>query len=314
MNIIILIFAIVSLLPNQTEAQSSKAGEGAIFFSKDMGETWKRMDKGLPQKAIINDFAFTKGIILAGTEAHGLFLSTDNLNSWQASNNGLPPNVKIDAVEVFENKIILGSNKHGIFISNDNGKSWYASNDGLKNLTVRCLHTSGMKILAGTNDGIHISTDKAKSWKQVFPNEQINGFTSLNGKIYAGFTKGVLLSANNGEIWKSILYKSAVHNISNDGEYVFAMCYGPSVLKTKDDGINWIKSDTGLPNLYTFQIENIGYRLIAGQWDGIYKSDDHGQSWSKSSRGLPTGCAFKELLITEFGIITGRQSSIVMGR
>jgi len=302
----ILIFVIVSLLPSQSQAQSTRSGEGVIFFSKDMGETWKRMDNGIPQKAVINDFAFTTGIVLAGTEAHGLFLSTDNLNSWQASSKGLPPNVKIDAVEVFENKLLLGSNKHGVFISNDKGKSWQASNNGLKNLTVRCLHVSGMKILAGTNDGIYTSTDGGKSWKQVFPNEQINGFTSLNGKTYAGFTKGVLLSVNEGENWKSILHKSAVHNISNNGEYVFAMCYGPSVLKTKDDGINWIKSDSGLPNLYTFQIENTGHRLIAAQWDGIYKSDDYGQNWNKSSKGLPAGSAFKELLITKFGSITGR--------
>lgn len=299
-------FIFISMMISLSLAQSDKPGEGAIFFSKDMGETWKRMDKGLPPKVTINDLACIKGTILAGTEAHGLFLSTDNLDSWQASNNGLPANVKIDAITVFEDKIMLGSNKHGIFISNNKGKSWHASNKGLRNLTVRCLYVSSTSILAGTNDGIYMSTDKGQSWKQSFANEQINGFTSLHGKIYAGFTKGVLLSVNKGDNWKSIYDKSALHNISNNGEYTFAMCYGPWVLKTRDDGINWIKADTGLPHLYTFQIESIGRRLIACQWDGIYSSDDDGQSWRKSSTGLPAGSAFKELLITDAGIVTGR--------
>lgn len=306
MNIVVLIPAIIILFSDQTRAPSNRSGDGSIFFSKDTGKTWKRTDKGLPEKVTINDLAFTTGAVFAGTEAHGLFVSTDNLNSWQASNNGLPPNVKIDAVEIFENTLVLGSNKHGIFISRDKGKRWHAANNGLKNLTVRCLYISGTKMLAGTNGGIYMSTDKGQSWKQSFPNEQINGFTSLKGKIYAGFTKGVLLSVNNGESWESIFDKDAVHNISNNGEYVFAMCYRPQILKTKDDGINWVKSDSGLPNLYTFQIEKTSHLLIACQWDGIYKSADAGQSWRKSSSGLPAGSAFKELVITGSGIVTGR--------
>lgn len=264
------------------------------------------MDEGFPQQAVVNDLLSAKGMVLAGTQAHGVFISEDQLSTWHASNKGLPKDIKVDALEVFENKILLGSFKHGVFISEDNGKSWRASNTGLTDSTVRCLHAFESRILAGTNNGIYISTDKGKTWKNIFPRRQINGITSLNGKLYVAGADGVILSLNKGETWKFIYRRASAHNISNNGTYVFAMSYLPGVFKTNDDGISWLRADNGLPNLYTFQVMNIGKRLLACQWDGIYRSDNNGYSWTKSSQGLSPGKAFKELLITGMGVIASR--------
>lgn len=295
------ITAIFSIICNTALAQ-----EGRIFLSLDSGSTWKRMDAGFPQQAVVNDLAYTKGVVLAGTQAHGIFVSRDELNTWQASNQGLPKDIKVDAVEIFENRMLLGSNKHGIFISEDNGRSWQASNTGLTDLTVRCLYTFESRILAGTNNGIYISTDKGKTWRNIFPRRQINGITSLNGKLYVAGVDGVILSLNKGETWKFIYRKATVHNISSNGTYVFAMSYEAKVFKTNDEGVSWLKADAGLPQLYTFQVKNIGRRLLACQWDGVYKSDNNAGTWTKSSQGLSTGKAFKELLVTPFGVITAR--------
>lgn len=293
--------AILSFICNIALAQ-----DGRIFLSKDSGNIWKRMDEGFPQQAVVNDLAYTKGIVLAGTQAHGVFVSRDELKTWQASNQGLPKDIKVDALEIFENKILLGSNKHGVFISEDNGRSWRVSNTGFAELTVRCLYTFEERILAGTNDGIYISTDKGKTWRNIFPRRQINGITSLNGKLYVAGGDGVILSSNKGETWKFIYRRASVHNISSNGKYVFAMSYeSGKVFKTNDEGTTWIKADAGLPlNLYTFHIRNVGQRLLACQWDGVYKSENNAGSWTKSSQGLPAGKAFKELLITPFGVIT----------
>ncbi|MRG46904.1 hypothetical protein GFS24_17415 [Chitinophaga sp. SYP-B3965] len=292
---------ILSLLSSLAFAQ-----DGRIFLSKDSGTTWKRMDEGLPQKAVVNDLLSVKGIVLAGTQAHGLFISEDQLNTWHASNRGLPKDIKIDALEVFENRILLGSHKHGLFISNDNGKNWFPSNTGLTDSTVRCFYIYETRILAGTNNGIYISTDKGRSWRNIFPNRQINGITSLKDKLYVAGGDGVILSSNKGETWKFIYRKATVHNISSNGAYVFAMSYEAKVFKTNDDGISWLKADSGLPNQYTFQIKNIGQRLIACQWDGVYRSDNNGNNWTKSSQGLPPFKPFKELLITDMGVIASR--------
>ena len=287
------------------------AQDGRIFLSKDSGNIWKRMDQGFPQNAVVNDLAYSKGVVLAGTQAHGVFVSRDELNTWQAANQGLPKNIKVDALEIFENKILLGSFKHGLFISEDNGRSWRASNKGLTDSTVRCIHAFEERIIIGTNNGVYISTDKAKTWRNIFPRRQINGITSMNGKIYVAGADGIFLSLNKGEYWRFVYRKASVHNISSNGTYVFAMSYeGPGkLLKTNNDGVNWLKADAGLPAVYTFQVMNIGLRLIACQWDGIYRSDNYANSWTKSSEGLPPGKAFKELVITPFGIITARPGS-----
>lgn len=300
---VLLLITFFSLICNIASAQ-----DGRIFLSKDSGNTWKRMDEGFPQEAVVNDLAYTKGVVFAGTQAHGLFVSRDELNTWQASNQGLPKNIKIDALEIFENKILLGSFKHGLFISEDNGKSWRASKTGLTDSTIRAIHTFETRIIAGTNNGIYVSTDKGKTWRNIFARRQVNGFTSLNGKIYASGADGVFLSFDKGDSWRIVYHRSSVHNISNDGMYVFAMSYEGTgkILKTNDDGTNWLRSDAGLPAKYTFQVEKIGHRLLACQWDGVYKSDNNANYWTKSSEGLSPGKAFKELLITPFGVITAR--------
>ncbi len=298
---VLLVIAFFSLICNIASAQ-----DGRIFLSKDSGNIWKRMDEGFPQEAVVNDFAYTKGVVFAGTQAHGVFVSRDELNTWQASNQGLPKNIKVDALEIFENKILLGSFKHGLFISEDNGKSWRASNKGLTDSTVRCIHTFESRIIAGTNNGIYVSTDKGKTWRNIFLRRQINGITSMNGKIYAAGADGIFLSLKQGEYWQFIYRKGSVHNISNDGAYVFAMTYGPKILKTNDDGVSFLKADAGLPANYTFQVKKIGRRLLSCQWDGVYKSDNNGDTWTKSSVGLSPAKPFKELLITPFGVITAR--------
>lgn len=298
------LFISVLIATMQTVDAQSPLAARKIYRSVDQGESWQSVDNGFPQAAVVNDFAFYNGMYFAGTDAHGLYVSKDRLRSWTKVGTGLPKDIKIDAVEGMDNVLVLGTNQHGIYISTDNGASWHAGNNGLTNLNVRCLYMQGSSILAGTNDGIFISRNSGKSWKQFFAGKQINGITALNGKIYAGINKGVLLSVDNGDKWRSIYDGHTLHNIANDGEYVFALCYGPIVLKTKDDGAHWIKSDAGLPNLYTFHIKRTGKRLIACQWDGIYKSDNNGNSWEKSSNGLPPKMAFKELLVTDDGVIT----------
>ncbi len=301
----IILFILLPLVLLMLLYSKSLKENGRIFLSIDRGESWQRADNGFPQDATVNDFAYANGLYFAGTDANGVFISQDNLKSWYKSNDGLPADVKIDAVETLKSEIILGTNKNGIFISEDEGKNWHVSNNGLTNLTVRCLYLFGLKIFVGTGDGIFVSDDRGKSWKHIYSGKQINGITSLNDKIYAGHNMGTAISIDSGKTWNSIYDHSGFHNISNDGVHLFGMLYEPAVLKSLDGGLHWTKSDFGLPNLYTFQITNVGNRLLAAQWDGIYKSDNKGDRWVKSSEGLPVDQPFKELLVVDFTIVAG---------
>lgn len=282
---------------------------GKIYLSVDQGKNWRRVDTGLPQHVTINDFVKANDTVFAVTDAHGVFVSTNHLESWYASNAGLPEEIKIDAITVFKNKIYLESNGQGIFVSDDGANHWHASNNGLKDLTVRVFHGFKSKLLAGTNHGIYISMDKGKSWSLSSPEYQINGITSVNNNIFMATNKGILVSYDLGSTWEIIYDKSAVHNIASNNSLIYAMTYGEGILRTTYGNMlseyEWKKADDGLPNLYTFQVKGWENELFAGQWDGIYKSINKGERWEKSSRGLPDEKPFKELLITEFGIIAG---------
>lgn len=279
--------------------------EGRIFISTNNGENWQRADNGFPNNATVNDFAYANGKYFAATDANGIFISSDNLNSWYQLNAGLDETTKFNAVKTFDNKVLAGSNTKGIFISDDEGEHWSQSNSGLSNLTVRCIFIFNDEIFAGTNDGIFVSEDAGKSWNSVYPAFQINGFTSLNKKIFSAHNKGVAVSGDGGKTWVPIIEENSFHNISTDGKQIFGMSYKPELLKTTDAGLQWSKSDNGLPNLYTFMVVNTGSNLLAGQWDGIYKSDNDGDSWTKYSNGLPVNMPIKEILVNDSVVIVG---------
>lgn len=118
------------------------------------------------------------------------------------------------------------------------------------------------------------------------------------------------MSNDNGKNWVYIYKPNTLHDISNDGNFVYAMTLGRVLLKTSNDGVTWENANNvlGTSNLYTFEVKNIGKDLFAAQWYGIYYLGNGGSYWSKINtglNGLPDSTAFTTLEITRFGILAG---------
>lgn len=189
----------------------------------------------------------------------------------------------------------------GIYKTTNNGINWFPSNTGLTNLSIRELYANGNTVFAGTSDGIFKSSDNGNSWTR-FNNgiEPIycNSIYSINSNFYAGFGTeyglgGLYLSQNEGVTWNSIIgniNSCQIFEMTVKGNTIFAYVNGSGIWKSLDNGINWIRSNNGLPyNVLSFRgdiISNDGQNIYCVISGNIYKSSDEGNNWFLYNNGI----------------------------
>ena len=278
-----------------------------IFKSNDMGNTWSSFDNGIPNDATLSGIKQFGKKVYVTTDYHGVFVASNGQDNWAALNFEQLKGLDINCIEVDANKLIVGTLRHGIFVSNNDGLSWKQSKKNIKNIPVRAFIKTEKRLYAGTDLGIFESSDMGDTWLHVFGKMQILGFTSLNDKIYAATQNGALVCNGNSSSWKSIYKGDALHDIGNDGKYIYAMTIGQQLLKTQNDGESWENAQNGIiypVNFYTNELQHIGNNIFSAQWIGIYHSSNNGNSWRRLN-DLPDSTAFSTLAITDYGIIAG---------
>ena len=277
-----------------------------IYRSSDLGMSWSSFAQGIPQEATISGIKQEGNKVYVITDYHGVFVASDGQDNWTSLNLKQLKGLDINCIEVLANNIIIGTLRNGILLSNDGGLSWNPPNENI-NSPIRALIKSEDKLYVGTDSGIFESVDLGNTWSHAFGQLQILGFTSLNRKLYAATQNGALVCTGDASNWKSIYDGDALHDIGNDGTYIYAMTIGEQLLKTKNDGASWENAQNGItrpPNFYTNEIQHFGNDIFSAQWIGIYHSSDNGNNW-KILKGLPHSMAFSTLEITDYGIIAG---------
>lgn len=290
-----------------TPKKSSEAEKPAVIYrSNNLGSTWSPFATGIPVDATLSGIKQFGNKIYVTTDYHGIFVSIAGKDEWRALSGAYLSGLDINCIEVEGNNLVIGTLKQGIFISKDSGLSWRPSKENIKS-PIRAFLKSANTIYAGTDAGIFESFDMGDTWTHVFGQMQILGFTSLNGKLYAATKNGALMCEGNTKNWTSIYEDDALHDIGNDGKYIYAMTIGQQLLKTQNDGQLWENAQNGITyptNFYTNEIQHIGNDIFSAQWIGVYHSLDNGNNWSILN-GLPDSTAFSTLEITDYGIIAG---------
>jgi len=291
-----------------TNEKSDSVDKPAVLYrSNDMGMTWSPFAKGIPEDATLSGIKQYANKVYVTTDYHGVFVTSGHQDSWTALKIEILKGLDINCMEVDANKLVVGTFRNGVLISSDGGLSWKQSESNIINSPIRAFIKSGNKLYAGTDSGIFESADMGDTWSHVFGQMQILGFTLLNDKLYAATQHGALMCTDNAKDWKSIYLGDALHDIGNDGKYIYAMTIGQQLLKTKNDGASWENAQRGISyplNYYTNELKHIGDHIFSAQWVGIYHSSDHGNSWHML-KGLPDSTAFSTLEITDLGIIAG---------
>jgi photosystem II stability/assembly factor-like uncharacterized protein len=95
------------VLEESDEFRMSVDGKFAVWRSRDAGENWQRITKGLPEKAhlvVLREAMATDSFedagIYVGTNTGQLFYSRDSGDSWELMADFLPPIYSVEAAVV----------------------------------------------------------------------------------------------------------------------------------------------------------------------------------------------------------------------
>lgn len=298
---------------NQSEVEIINQAEpvqnipAVVYRSVDGGRTWVSFDLGVPGDATVSSFLVLNNRVFAATDYHGIYLINEGESTWKRVDKDLPVGVDINVITAVGNALIIGTLKHGLWKSKNNGTNWDNLALSFGNSPIRSLHAKGSVLFAGADNGIYLSEDSGATWKHVFKGVQVNGFTELDNNIYAALMNGAMASGDNGLHWNYIYEPHTLHDISTDGQRLYAMTLGGGLKSSVDNGITWevINNGLGTHNFYTFELKNLGDKIFAAQWHGIYRSDNYGKNWTLIKGGLPDSTAFSTLDVMTNGLIAG---------
>lgn len=91
-----------------------------IYKTSNYGQSWKRIDKGLPQNTfvrVVREDTERAGMLYAGTEA-GLFVSYNDGKDWQSLRANMPP-VPITDMTMRHDKLVVATQGRGFYILDD---------------------------------------------------------------------------------------------------------------------------------------------------------------------------------------------------
>jgi photosystem II stability/assembly factor-like uncharacterized protein len=213
-------FAILDLAtaPDWSRREILFAGSpGGIYRSSGGGRAWKHA--GLEDIAVValavSQHFDRNGLVLAGSEGHGIFRSVDGGKSWQTARVGLPPNCSVNALLRYG----CGDDEHWLAATGD-GSLWQSVDEG--QLWAKILATTepiltlaegSGQLLAGLKDGgLLTSTDNGRSWPAVSPLYGRGWQRLLTGQqdclLAVAPPDGVWLSTNRGQSWSQTMAAS----------------------------------------------------------------------------------------------------------
>ncbi|MGH7256412.1 MAG: WD40/YVTN/BNR-like repeat-containing protein [Nitrospirales bacterium] len=285
-----------------------------IFKSRDGGETWENISRGLTHSRVISmaiDPAYP-ATIYAGTKGDAVFKSHDGGQRWKSLRAGLDSAIISSVVNQFvfdpaNPQHIFTATTMGIYETEDGGDSWYKRMDGMKEvLMVVSLTLDPTRppiMYAGTSGGVYKSKNWGRWWDKanngLVPPEMIKSSRALNvtaiqvdphepDTVYAATLDGLYKSTDAADAWTRMgaelpdqMISAMLVDYSRPGHLYLATRKG--VFVSDDRGRRWRPINEGLEslNIRSLAQSRIDPNLIyAGtNGSGLYRSTDAGQTW-----------------------------------
>ena len=243
--------------------------------------------------------------------------STNGGVSWKELVKGLDHRSLLSSISIshaFETDqtIFVSSDGDGIYRSKNGGNSWVSVNIGLNDLHIGRLEMSPMEdkqilLAAGSSEGLYKTTDAGDHWRKVIENLKVTAisyFPATGGKkiLIGDSLGGLYISQDAGETWNLFAQNpewGAINEIvflptaNNDQRPVLVGTEKKGLIKTSEEGLNFISTNKGLPgfaNIRSIAISDnyeADFTLFATTWhEAVFRSTDGGDSWEKHEKGI----------------------------
>ncbi len=242
-------------------------GEGSgVYQSKDGGETWKKLNKGLP-KGLMGRISFAASLsnpehVYALIESnHGTLWDSHNFgDSWSMVSNNHTLNVR----PFYFSKMAVAPNNdekvyflsYQISVSNDGGKTVKSINNQIHvdHHSIWIDPDNPGRIVEGNDGGVYQSLDGGKDWR-YFDNIPIEEYYQVAADTNIAYNLGGGLQDNNA--WYGPSNNLSGSNIDGynwfpvaggDGEYVVPAPSNPDIIysESQDGYLNRLNLKTGL--------------------------------------------------------------------
>lgn len=274
-----------------------------LYLSDNYGLSWNLLTTiGLPANADVTALAVWKNVFLAAVKDSGLYIlpNRKKCESIQPELEALGRS--ISDISINGESVYINSYEYLFPVSIDSGDTWswkfyedmvYRGPNG----PVTCPLPFGDQLLIGTSEGLYITANNSSNWQAincVVQSNKISVITSNNGRLIVSTDREISFSDDSGKVWNRVntgLWPCNITAITANGEYLFALTEYGDLFRSRDQGMIWNQSDSGLP-----VITNLGLNdscIFGASWYGrVFRSKDNGASWENVSPLIP---ALKDL-------------------
>ncbi|MFV2032865.1 MAG: WD40/YVTN/BNR-like repeat-containing protein [Gammaproteobacteria bacterium] len=251
--------------------------------STDGGYTWKNLESGLDNSAVISHVAASSGDpdkydIFVSTRGDGVYRSSDRGESWHPVSAGLENlnihNITLSPDYINDQTLVALPKGSGLFVSTTGGDSWRPIATGVFVATSVSVIKDGdnTRLLAGTDTGeIYLSDNEYNNWSRRGEITGAGNITAISSRThenennvhvtYVGTeSNGMYKSVDLGKSFNHVELYPALENI--------------------DKAIH-------VTSIETVKNERGAVDIFVTTWNEYaFFSTDGGETWAKSSKGL----------------------------
>jgi photosystem II stability/assembly factor-like uncharacterized protein len=270
-----------------------------IFRSADSGQSWERINVGLPETPFCAYRLIVLGDTLmtyASTYINGiynkmLYISDDNGLNWTL----IPvPDPNLTYWDVYGNKaVIIIETNNSRLKTYDRGLHW--TDAQIPGSIIPALGPETSKLYATNDSIIYVSEDNAESWtelckinlgEQYFITHLFIEDSLLFTHYYFGKT---YRSADLGASWAPVVDQDYIYPFLRLAGSLFGRIgYSGEILRSDDEGITWYSTSTISNPLKFAGMTAFGQSILLNSTYalGVFRSDDYGQTVDYANHGI----------------------------
>jgi hypothetical protein len=273
--------------------------DGGIYISKDRGDNWTDLSKGLGIRQFyrIANSKTNSQLFTGGAQDNGSSLFKNGTWSDWLGADGMD-----GIISPFDENIIFGTSQYGQMYRSNNGGASYTTLTKPSNgdwVTPLVYHEANRAIYGGWT-GIFRSNDNGNTWSKISGTAISTTIAALavapsdTNTIYASKSTAFYYSSNGGATWSSTTLPSTINAIAvspSNPRKLWVVCNSTSnrVFVSTDGGATFTNISGNLPSLIARAIAVAADESVyVGLNVGMYYMAPTSTSWTNITGNLPT--------------------------